>query len=223
MRQHYIFAVGTFFVGAAIGVLTVLSSSPIVAVLIPLLFGQIAGDRGIFLARDDIYLKAGRDRLAFVGACVTSLCLGLMLMGAITFLARANAGPKTLQEMIGTDTSLSYQEQTLAFEARAVAEILGADLREQSEIASVAIMESRIGHKATSDNEAFRAIEEDLIETIAQIAELDQIIVSAEQEEDSYVEAFNLALGYTQALTTLHEGSDVETMLWQQYLSRKLE
>lgn len=205
MRQHYLFALGTFAVGAVIGSLTVLSSSPVVSVVIPLLFGLIAGASGFLLAREDITQKAGRERLAFIGVCATSLCLGLMIAVTVTFWAQMSLYPKPLNDLAGGDRPLDYQEQMHAAEVRAVARMLGADPREQASIVQAAILQSRMQPETTADIETVRVFDEAFVEKLNAIAELAPIVIPEGQDPDSYSNYFNSTLLHARALLVLHE------------------
>lgn len=191
--------------------------------VIPLLFGLIAGASGFYLAREDISQKGGRERLAFVGACVTSLCLGLILMGTATFWTQSHFQPKTLQELIGAAQAPNYEEQMLALETRAIAGLLGADPREQSKIVQAAVLGERTDLKPSVDNETIEAIEKEIIEAIAEIANLAPLNANNEAEADDYVSSFNLTLGYSRALLVLNEQANLEQQLWQQYLARMFD
>lgn len=222
MRQHYLFAVGTFAVGIVIGVLTVLSSSPVVSVVVPLLFGLIAGASGFYLAREDITQNGGRARLAFTGVCVSSLCAGLILALATTFWVRGRFYPKPLQELTSTEQTLSYEEQMRAVEMRAVARMLGADPREQAGIVRAAILDFRAHPEISVESETVPQSTEPLIEALGVVAALKPIPVIEGVEPDDYSINFNAILAYSRMLVLLNqqkEGPDTDLDLWRNAVS----
>lgn len=68
--------------GLAVGLFAGLSRSPIVGVLLPLLFGLIGGAGGLYLTRADLDSETGRRRVGLIGLMITIL-LVFTIGGAI--------------------------------------------------------------------------------------------------------------------------------------------
>ena len=65
--------------GLAVGLLAGLSESPLVATVLPLLFGTVGGAGGLYLARVDLGSPADRRRLRTLGVATSVLVLCLIL------------------------------------------------------------------------------------------------------------------------------------------------
>lgn len=77
--KWYVIAVSALafvLLGLCIGLLTGLSRSPVVSVLIPLLFGLIGGTGGLYIARLDISDKPQQHNLMIVSVAVGMLAIG---------------------------------------------------------------------------------------------------------------------------------------------------
>jgi hypothetical protein len=80
MSKLYVVATG--LVGFATGVLVGLSKSPVVATILPLLFGLVAGVGGLFVSNQNNTRQPGAKRINFIAACVISfIVFNLIGMG----------------------------------------------------------------------------------------------------------------------------------------------
>lgn len=144
----YAFAVAAL--GAVIGFFAVLSDSPIVAVLLPLLFGLIAGASGIYVSRTDISQRAGRRHLGYLGACIIMFLVGLLGAAVPTLLYRiAPLTPDLARRAAfsGNDAQLMLD----LVELRRVSALLGVSDDERDRILRAAEGASPAGRTAMLD------------------------------------------------------------------------
>ncbi|MEM9065408.1 MAG: hypothetical protein AAGB51_07960 [Planctomycetota bacterium] len=72
-------AFGAFALGLAVGLLTGLSQSPVVGVLLPLLFGTIGGTGGLFLAKANLAVNTGGSNVGTTGLAAGMLAIGTIV------------------------------------------------------------------------------------------------------------------------------------------------
>jgi hypothetical protein len=130
-RIAYVFAMAV--VGLGVGYFVALSRSPVVGVLLPLLFTLIAGAGGIYVAREDLSQKLGRRRMALLSACVIAL-VSSSILGSFLILAHAptQRGPDLLK--VPEFTTLSLPGQLAAIEVRKIALMLGSSDEEIAQL-----------------------------------------------------------------------------------------
>lgn len=134
-KVTYIF--GMAVLGAGIGYFVTLSRSPVVAVLLPLLFGLIAGAGGFFLTREDLTQETGRERLAMLGICIMVLVGATILTSIGVFFVRGSTLTPELSAVPGYKT-LEPREQLALVEMRLLATLLGASDKEKMQLLSTA-------------------------------------------------------------------------------------
>ncbi len=69
-------SLASLLLGSCVGILTGLSQSPVVGVLLPLLFGALGGTGGLFLARTDIANQSQKQTIMFTSVAVAMLAIG---------------------------------------------------------------------------------------------------------------------------------------------------
>jgi hypothetical protein len=137
-REHSYkwFLAGLILVGGTTGYLLAISRSPVVGVVIPLLFGLVGGVGGLYVAKEDLNSEAGRHRLALIGRSLTALSLALLGTSTITLLWLANVGKSSrivLSELPGYQRLTPSQLSALV-EARAQLETLRVPVNEQKDL-----------------------------------------------------------------------------------------
>jgi hypothetical protein len=130
MKHAWWYAAAMTVVGLAVGYFVALSRSPVVAVLLPLLFSLIAGVSGIYVAREDLTQVAGRKRLGFLGICILAfVCGSLVSSGTLLILKRPQLTP-SLTEISGFD-KLTPEERIYLVQLRALTLLLGTSQEER--------------------------------------------------------------------------------------------
>lgn len=76
------FTLGITSLGAAVGYFVALSASPVIAVLLPLLFGLLGGGGLFALLKVDISKPVHRQKLNIAGTAVGSFCVALLVSSA---------------------------------------------------------------------------------------------------------------------------------------------
>jgi hypothetical protein len=76
------YSAGFALLGGAIGYMAGASQTPVVATLLPLLFGLIGGAGGIYLARADLSRHATHVRLIAIGKSLAAFVV-LLLIGSV--------------------------------------------------------------------------------------------------------------------------------------------
>jgi hypothetical protein len=127
------FTAGLGLIGAATGYFVALSRSPVVAVVLPLVFGLIGGAGGVYLAKADVKSDEGRYRLALIGNAVGALALVMVLTTAVTLWSRNAATYQALSGVAGV-SQLDAKDQLTLVGLRAQLELLGASADEQKSV-----------------------------------------------------------------------------------------
>lgn len=142
----YLMGLGTF--GIAIGFFAGLSSTPIIAVLLPLIFGLIGGAGGFYLAQADISTDQGQRRLGLLGQALAVFSLAVVVATAYAVLVRTGQGVTSLLPAIDTpkapvketfDFTGIAPDHSLALVAlRRRLQVLGATPEEQEQVLGTA-------------------------------------------------------------------------------------
>jgi hypothetical protein len=127
------FTFGLGVVGAATGYLVALSSSPVVGVVLPLVFGLAGGAGGAYIAKADLNSEHGQRRLALIGKSVGALSLAMIVASMLTLLARTETGRQAFIKFPGVEQLNAKSLVTLAT-LRARLQVLGASEEEQKGI-----------------------------------------------------------------------------------------
>src|SRR5262245_45022719 len=95
------FIAGFSLLGLSVGLLAGNSNSPVVGVVLPLLFGLVGGASGFHLAQIDLTSKTEGRRLRYLGVALIAFMLPLLLGSAYGVLLRTGLGvasllPKTM-------------------------------------------------------------------------------------------------------------------------------
>ena len=133
--QHW-FIGGLGLVGAAIGYLLALSESPVVGIVLPLIFGLIGGAGGIYAAREDLRSETGRQRLGLIGKSVVALCLAMIIASAGVLKFHEKVGPSGSAILTKLPESSHFTGNQLSslLDLRAKLEARGASVDEQTEV-----------------------------------------------------------------------------------------
>lgn len=143
MWSKAIYIAGMAVLGAGIGYFVTLSRSPVVAILLPLFFSLVGGAGGVFLVRQDLSQKAGRERLGILGACIIALVGAAILTSMLVFSQNTRSFYPELTDISGYKT-LAPSEQLAVLEMRMMATLLGATEKEKLQLlASAAKKEER--------------------------------------------------------------------------------
>lgn len=126
------FSAGIALVGAATGFLLALSMSPVVGIVLPLLFGLVGSTGGIYLARADLTSEQGRRRLVLIGQSAGALSLSLIVTSIAFLFIRSFEPQATLSA--GLVSQLTPDQLVALAELRARLRILGASVDEQSAV-----------------------------------------------------------------------------------------
>ncbi|MBN1210178.1 MAG: hypothetical protein JXB05_35325 [Myxococcaceae bacterium] len=78
---------GFAVVGAATGLFAGMSQSPVVAALLPLLFGLLGGAGGLFIAKMDLHSPVAQERIRVMGSSIVAFMV-LCMLGSIWGLSR---------------------------------------------------------------------------------------------------------------------------------------
>jgi hypothetical protein len=135
-------AVGFGCLGLAIGVLGGLSRSPVVATLLPLLFGLVSGASGVYVARAELTSNAGRARLAELGKVLTIFSLAVVAGSLYGVLLRTGAPASALiphssleePARFEAGTGISLEDRLRLVGMRTRLRLLGAEKAEQERI-----------------------------------------------------------------------------------------
>jgi hypothetical protein len=137
LRMKWYYA-GLAGVGAAVGLFTGLSSSPVVGVLLPLLFALIGGAGGLYLATADLSKSDVQLRLDLLGKGFVVLAVPLVGAAVYASLVRTGASWSTLflieSRAEAADLNLEQMRPAHAtelFVLRRKLELLGVPGREQ--------------------------------------------------------------------------------------------
>lgn len=133
MWSKAIYIAGMAVLGAGIGYFVTLSRSPVVGVLLPLLFSLIGGAGGVFLVREDLAQKAGQERLGILGASMVALVGAAILTSVLVFTLNTRTMTPELTEVQGYST-LAPSDQLAVLEMRLVATLFGATAKEKSQL-----------------------------------------------------------------------------------------
>jgi hypothetical protein len=133
MWSKAIYIIGMAVLGAGIGYFVTLSRSPVVGILLPLLFSLIGGAGGVFLARQDLTQKAGRERLGILGASIVALVGAAILTSILVFSRNTRSVNPELTEVPGYK-ALAPDEQYTVLEMRMMATLLGATEKEKVQL-----------------------------------------------------------------------------------------
>jgi hypothetical protein len=138
------YLVGLASFGVAIGFFAGLSSTPIVAVLLPLIFGLIGGAGGFYLAQAEISSDQGKVRLRLLGQALAVFSMAVVVATAYAVLVRTGQGVTSLLPAIDTPQAPVKE----AFDFRGIApdrslalvalrkrlQVLGATSEEQEQV-----------------------------------------------------------------------------------------
>jgi hypothetical protein len=126
-------AIGAGAFGFLLGVWIILSTSPVVTTLLPLLFGLVGGAGGLQIARFDAASAKSRDNLRLFGVCATSFSIAciIAMLAAIptkrTLLVWIQGDQVPIVKKDGTSI---YNDPVAAFATRAELEAYGASKEE---------------------------------------------------------------------------------------------
>jgi hypothetical protein len=87
---------GTFLVGIAAGLFAGMSTSPVVAVLLPLVFGVLGGGTGLYLGAVDLGKPASTQKIRLLGMTVVALMVALIPSTLYGVLVRTGASVRSL-------------------------------------------------------------------------------------------------------------------------------
>lgn len=127
------FLVGLSSLGLAVGYFVGFSASPVIGVLLPLLFGLIGGGSGIYLSRADFDLEKSRQQMRLIGQACTVFSVSIIISSAIVLVIKSSSGPDS-------DNFKSYIKNSSPHDAlnflalRRSLEILGASKSESDKI-----------------------------------------------------------------------------------------
>lgn len=127
------FLVGLSSLGLAVGYFVGFSASPVIGVLLPLLFGLIGGGSGIYLSRADFDLEKSRQQIRLIGQTCTVFSVSIIISSATVLVIKSSSGPVS-------DNFKSYIENSSPHDAlnflalRRTLEILGASKSESDNI-----------------------------------------------------------------------------------------
>jgi len=85
------YLVATAFLGAGTGLFTGISTSPVVGVLLPLLFGLLGGAGGLYVATLDLEQRAAQLKIRTLGTVVTTLMAALIPCAIYGVMLRTGA------------------------------------------------------------------------------------------------------------------------------------
>jgi hypothetical protein len=131
MSKLYVVATG--LVDFATGVLVGLSKSPVVATILPLLFGLVAGVGGLFVSNQNNTRQPGAKRINFIAACVISfIVFNLIGMGVFLWIFRLDVEPDLAT--IPGFSELDAQQQLVLAELRTRAVLIGMSKDEREKL-----------------------------------------------------------------------------------------
>ena len=143
MKSISIYTMSLALLGVSIGVFVALSRTPVVSIVLPLFFSLIAGASGIYISRQDINQKVGRQRLGFVGLCIFAFVFGTLAgMGTLLWLQRPRITPD-LASIPGVN-DLGSAERLNLVKLRALAVLLGTTVDERTAILSNAASQRKV-------------------------------------------------------------------------------
>ncbi|MDH3379599.1 MAG: hypothetical protein OEQ39_21955 [Gammaproteobacteria bacterium] len=96
--------------GIAVGLFAGLSQSPVIGVLLPLLFGLIGGAGGLYVAKVNLDDTRDRQRLRFLGILLSIFLVLTVLAGLYGMLVRTGSGLFSLVPHL-TDNSASLRDR----------------------------------------------------------------------------------------------------------------
>lgn len=131
----WIYVIGLAALGGASGFLVGASASPVVGILLPLLFGLVAGVAGFYSARVDIASVASQRKLKLLGSSLISFCVALIAAVLATLSWRdikveSNATRPTQIDLSG----VTPEDALRLVGLRRRLQILGSDGAEQTKI-----------------------------------------------------------------------------------------
>jgi hypothetical protein len=134
MRAHdkAWFIVGMFLLAVATSLLVALSRSPVVAIVLPLIFGLAGSAGGIYIATGDISSELGRQRLALIGQSLAVFCITLVVL--LPILLWEDQTPVAKQATLPRVGSMPTANAIRLVELRARLRMLGASYAEQTVI-----------------------------------------------------------------------------------------
>jgi hypothetical protein len=132
-----IYILAMALLGLCIGVLTALSRSPVVSVILPLLFSLVAGASGVYISKLDLTHVAARRRLGFVGICISALVIST-LIGVWTVLLYDKPDVTPNLAKLFQNDNLQPGDQLYLVKLRALAALMGTSVEERKEILSKA-------------------------------------------------------------------------------------
>jgi hypothetical protein len=133
-------AIGAGAFGFLLGMWIILSASPVVTTLLPLLFGLVGGAGGFQIARFDAAAAKSRDNLRLFGVCATSFstaCILAMLMAIPTKHTLLAWIQGDQVPIVKSDGASIYNDPVAAFATRAELEAYGASKDEIKAILEV--------------------------------------------------------------------------------------
>src|SRR3984885_4333723 len=131
MSKLYVVATG--LVDFATGVLVGLSKSPVVATILPLLFGLVGGVGGLFVSNQNNTRQPGAKRINFIAACVISfIVFNLIGMGVFLWIFRLDVEPDLAT--IPGFSELDAQQQLVLAELRTRAVLIGMSKDEREKL-----------------------------------------------------------------------------------------
>jgi len=152
-RPLVLYGVSFGLLGLCVGLFAGLSHSPVIGVLLPLLFGLIGGANGLYLARADLTNEQDRKRLGLLGLML-SVFLILVLAGSFYgMLVRTGGGLSALlphSQPVGDSTTRKV----------ALADIDTLDAGTALELALLRYRLSRLGVGATEQKTILAAARE---------------------------------------------------------------
>jgi hypothetical protein len=127
------FTVGLGLIGAATGYFVALSRSPVVGIVLPLVFGLVGGAGGIYLAKADLKSEEGQHRLSLIGKAVGSLSLVMVATTAAMLWLFQSSTYQPLMTVSGV-AQLDAKDLLSLVVLRARLQLLGASAQEQNTI-----------------------------------------------------------------------------------------
>lgn len=136
---------GLTTLGALTGFVVALSQSPVVGVLLPLLFGLLGGAGGIYVFRVDLSAPAERLRLSLFGMSVTGFSLGALLVCGVTLTRWDPGRTKDAANVDSIEFAQLTPDQALAMtELRRRLQILGTSGLERKVVLANALARTHV-------------------------------------------------------------------------------
>jgi hypothetical protein len=210
-------------VGLCVGVLTALSQSPVVSIVIPLLFSLVAGAGGIYISKVDVTQADVRQRLAFAGIGVIAFVVST-LIGVWAIISTQS--PRVAPDLTALLRSefLQPSDQLHLVKLRALAALMGTSTDERREILAKAA--SHPPQKITTPEEEAQRISsvlhcvKDVIGVASEehIAKITDQSISMDLKQDLTIFSAAVVI-ISERLSSLKAGDDTSIPLLDNYLS----